>query len=80
MFDNNMASACNEVNVLCRHLHELWVVDDEECRGVRGELNLTSCREMVSRPPIYIVALNQLLHIPEDTKLCLGLETCQIVW
>jgi hypothetical protein len=72
VFDNNVAGTCNEVNVTCQHLHEDWVVDNKEYRGVTGELDLASCRKMVPGPPIDVVALDQLLYILEDPKLCLG--------
>jgi hypothetical protein len=67
------------VNVLFHHLGKVWEIDDEEHRGIGGEWNLASCREMVPGLSINIVALNQLLDILEDLKFCLGLETGQIV-
>jgi hypothetical protein len=79
VFDNNVVGTCDKVNVTCRHLHEDWIVDNKEYRGVWGELDLASCWEMVPGPPIDVVGLNQLLYILEDPKLCLGLETYQIV-
>jgi hypothetical protein len=74
ILDDDVAVTSNLMDLGCGHPHELRTVDDEENGAAGRECGVTSTIEMVTGAAVDVIALDELLDIPEDSRFYLELH------